>query len=162
MIKPLVGTVFALAIAVAFRADAIHPVGDYRCVVQRANSIVVVEDKHSDRLILEDEMGPVVVTELVVKKKFRNSRGLASGPDKQFSLIVRREGWGGVGDKLSRSKLNLVFLQIGEQGPVPVAGGAGVLPYNNGVRLDTGKLDDDALQQFIAKAAVANCPLELW
>ena len=162
VIKPLVGTAFVLAIAVTFRADAIHPVADYRCLAQRAHYILLVEDRQTDRLILEDEMGPVVVTELVIKKKFRNSNGFASGPDRQFSLIVRRDMWGTAGDKLARSKLNLVFLQLGEQGPVPLAGGGGVFPYDNGVQFGTEKLNDAALQQYIDTVDATNCPLVLW
>lgn len=161
MVKRFARAFVVVSLATTFGADAIHPVGDYRCVVQRATSIAVVEDKKTDRLVLQDEMGPVVVTELVVRKKFRDSSGVDYGAGEELSMIVRRNTWGETGDKLSRSKLNLVMLEVGEQGPRTAERGAGVLPYDNGVEIGGVKLNDAALQRFIAKTTAVDCPLRL-
>jgi len=156
-----VAFLIVLLISLVPAAGAITPVADFRCVVQKASSILVVSDRKNDRPILEDEIGPVFITTLTVKKKFHNSAGLISGPKKEFDFILRRNLFDSVGNKLSQSKMNLVFFRYGEKGPEFVGDGVGVLPYNDGVVISGVKLNDKAIALFIKKSAEVKCPLVL-
>ena len=161
MVK-IISTLSVLVIGVGLICDAraISPSGDFRCLAVLADNIAVVRDKKSDRFVMEDYLGKLYITTLVIEKQFKNYFLIRGKHVEDVDMIVRRDDVHAAGSRLADGASALIFIRNTSNGPEVLGDSAGVVPYDDGVVIHGVKLNDKAISLFIKNSVAANpdCP----
>ncbi|MDW7720803.1 hypothetical protein SCY69_20585 [Xanthomonas euvesicatoria] len=97
--------------ATPLTARALSAAGDIRCLALQATNVVVVSDMRTDKLIMEDYLGPLYLTRLAVIDQIKGSVEILGKQQKNIDVIVRREDPHSAGKKLLDNKESLIFIK---------------------------------------------------
>ncbi|WP_175021597.1 hypothetical protein [Xanthomonas vasicola] len=145
--------------ATPLTARALSAAGDIRCLALQATNVVVVSDMRTDKLIMEDYLGPLYLTRLAVIDQIKGSVEILGKQQKNIDVIVRREDPHSAGKKLLDNKESLIFVKNTDQGPLILGGSSGVLPYSDGIYAYGTRLNPRAIKIFFSdeNITIAKC-----
>lgn len=132
---------------------AISPAGDYRCMIKKADAILVVSDRKTDRYIMDDYIGPLYMTTLRIEKEFKGNVTSGGKRVAEFPILVRRDASDSAGKELLSGKPYLAFIRYSSSGgPQIMRESAGVIPYDGEIEIYGKNLNDSAIELFIKRS----------